>query len=198
MKIRILDVIFSVIGLIFLAPLFILISLMILLDSRGNIFYRQIRIGKNSLSFNLLKFRTMYANSDKKGLLTIGMKDSRITRVGYYLRKYKIDELPQLINVLKGEMSLVGPRPEVEKYVRLYSVEQGRILSIRPGITDYASIYYFNENVLLANSNNPEETYINEILPKKILLNIKYIENYNIHSYLEVIFLTLIKIFKKT
>jgi len=134
----------------------------------------------------------MYTGADKKGLLTVGGKDNRITKVGFYLRKYKLDELPQLLNVLKGDMSIVGPRPEVRKYVDLYSAEQLRVLSVRPGITDYASIEYRNENDLLAEAESPEKMYIQEIMPKKIELNFKYINNRSIGSYFKIIFQTII------
>jgi lipopolysaccharide/colanic/teichoic acid biosynthesis glycosyltransferase len=173
---RIFDCLFSSIGLIIISPIFMLLSLLIALDSQGGIFYKQVRIGKNMRPFKLFKFRTMYANSDKKGLLTVGDKDNRITRVGYYLRKYKLDELPQLINVLIGEMSFVGPRPEVEKYVKLYNNEQQKVLSVKPGITDWASIRYVNESELLAQSCDPEKTYINEIMPAKLAINLEYVK----------------------
>lgn len=154
----------------------------------------QKRVGKGGEDFSLVKFRTMKTNSDKKGLLTVGSRDARITKVGYFLRKYKIDELPQLINVLNGTMSLVGPRPEVRKYVELYNEDQKSILNVKPGITDYASIEYFNENDLLAKSDNPEQTYINEVMPAKIELNKKYIDNPTIVADFRIILLTLKKI----
>jgi lipopolysaccharide/colanic/teichoic acid biosynthesis glycosyltransferase len=137
----------------------------------------------------------MKSNSDKKGLLTVGSSDSRITNSGRFLRKYKLDELPQLINVLKGEMSIVGPRPEVRKYVDFYSSEQQKVLSVRPGITDYASIEFRNENDILANSENPEQDYINKIMPAKLELNLKYITNHTVSTYLKIILKTVIKIF---
>lgn len=194
--IRLLDILFSVIGLIVLSPIFILLSLLILLDSTGGVFYKQIRIGKNGEEFSLFKFRTMYTDSDKKGLLTIGGKDNRITKMGYFLRKYKLDELPQLLNVLIGEMSLVGPRPEVKKYTDIYSDTQKRVLSVRPGITDYASIEFRNENEILGDSDNPEKTYIEMIIPLKIELNFKFIDNPSIGNYFKIIILTIVKIFK--
>ena len=177
---RIFDCLFSSIGLIIISPIFILLSLLIALDSQGGIFYKQVRIGKNMRTFKLFKFRTMYANSDKKGLLTVGDNDNRITRVGYYLRKYKLDELPQLINVFIGDMSFVGPRPEVEKYVKLYNNEQQKVLSVKPGITDWASIRYVNESELLARSSEPEKTYINEIMPAKLAINLEYVKQNNL------------------
>jgi lipopolysaccharide/colanic/teichoic acid biosynthesis glycosyltransferase len=197
MLIRFFDILFSLIGLILISPFFIIICIIVLLDSKGSIFYIQKRVGKNNIDFNLLKFRTMYSGSDKSGLLTIGNNDKRITSSGYFLRKYKLDELPQLINVLLGEMSIVGPRPEVRKYVDLYSEEQKKILNIRPGVTDYASVEYFSENEILKNSDNPEQIYVNEILPKKIKLNLKYIDNPNPKKYFSIIYLTAKAVFTK-
>lgn len=191
---RIFDILISSIGVIFLMLIFLLISILIKLDSEGKIFYFQERIGEDAKPFRLMKFRTMYSNSDKKGLLTVGMRDSRITRIGYYLRKYKLDELPQLINVLIGDMSLVGPRPEVRKYVNQYSEEDLIVLSVRPGITDYASLKFINENELLSMSENPEETYIKEILPIKLKLNKQYLKEHNIWIDLKIMFETVIKI----
>lgn len=194
---RLFDIVFSGIGLIILTPFFIFIAIFILLDSpKGGVFYFQSRVGKNNQDFRLFKFRTMKPNSDKKGLLTVGGRDNRITKIGYYLRKFKLDELPQLINVFIGNMSLVGPRPEVRKYVDLYSEEQQRVLLVKPGITDYASIKYFNENELLGNSENPEQTYINEIMPTKLELNLTYINHNNILVDIKLILLTILKIFK--
>lgn len=189
------DIIFSFIGIILLLPVFVVISCLIILDSRGGIFYRQTRVGKNNVDFFLLKFRTMQTNADKKGLLTVGSRDSRITKIGYYLRKYKLDELPQLFNVLFGSMSLVGPRPEVRKYVDLYNAQQKQVLNAKPGITDYASIEYVNENEILAKADNPEQTYITEIMPHKLTLNLKYIEQQSFITDLKIIFKTLMKIF---
>lgn len=164
------------------------------MDSKGNVFYKQIRVGRNRVDFELIKFRTMYTDSDKAGLLTVGDHDKRITRVGCWLRKYKIDELPQLLNVLKGDMSFVGPRPEVKKYVELYDEQQQTILSLKPGITDWASIEFSNENALLATSDDPENFYIKEIIPSKIIQNLKYIHKHGIWVDLTIIFLTLKKI----
>jgi len=188
---RVFDVLFSVAGLLFLLPVFLLVIVLLKLDSKGSIFYKQIRVGLNQKNFELIKFRTMYANSDKAGLLTIGDHDSRITRVGCWLRKYKIDELPQLINILKGEMSFVGPRPEVLKYVMLYDAFQKRVLTVKPGITDWASIQYIDENQLLANADDPESFYINTIIPSKITQNLKYIEHHNLWVDLKIISYTL-------
>lgn len=196
MIIRFFDILFSLLGLIVLSPLLFVISLLIVIDSKGGIFYFQNRVGKNSVEFRLYKFRTMEVNSDKNGSLTIGTRDIRISRIGYYLRKYKLDELPQLINVLIGDMNLVGPRPELRKYVDLYNEKQKSILNVKPGITDYASIEYFNENEILANSLNPEKTYIEDIMPKKIELNMKYIYNKNVKIYFSIIINTIFQIVK--
>jgi lipopolysaccharide/colanic/teichoic acid biosynthesis glycosyltransferase len=193
---RAFDIVCSLIGIIILLPFFILISFLIIIDSRGGMFYKQIRVGKNNQDFFLLKFRTMQTDADKKGLLTVGNKDSRVTGVGYYLRKYKIDELPQLFNVLMGSMSLVGPRPEVRKYVDLYTAQQKQVLNLKPGITDYASMEYVNENEILAKATHPEQTYINEIMPHKLSLNLKYIEQQGFVTDLNIIFKTIGKIVK--
>jgi lipopolysaccharide/colanic/teichoic acid biosynthesis glycosyltransferase len=193
---RAFDIFFSVIGILLLLPFFLIISLLIILDSRGGIFYKQVRVGKNESDFYLIKFRSMRTDADKKGLLTVGGRDPRITRIGYYLRKYKIDELPQLLNVLKGDMSLVGPRPEVRKYVSLYNKEQKKVLSVQPGITDYASIEYSNENEILGRAENPERVYIDEIMPAKLQLNLKYIAEKSLMTDFKIIFRTLRKIIK--
>lgn len=193
---RFFDIMCSGLGLLVLSPLFLFITMWIKLDSKGPVFYRQIRVGKNNRDFMLYKFRSMRIGSDKKGLITIGDRDHRITSSGYYIRKFKLDELPQLINVFKGEMSLVGPRPEVRKYVNCYTEEQMKVLSVKPGITDYASIEYVDENTLLATSNNPDKTYLEKILPDKIKLNMRYINNRSTTEYFKIIFLTLFRILK--
>lgn len=193
---RFFDILLSVIGLLLFFPLLILIYIIIRCGSRGPGFYKQNRIGKGGVPFRLIKFRTMRIGSDKGRLITVGGRDTRITKVGYYLRKYKLDELPQLWNVLKGDMSLVGPRPEVEKYVRLYTPEQLVVLNIRPGITDYASIAFSNENEILGKAENPERMYIEEIMPQKINYNLKYINNPSLKEYFKIIFLTFSKIMK--
>ena len=188
---RILDFVFSLIGLILLSPFFLILTLWIKLDSKGSVFYIQKRVGKNNIDFNLYKFRSMNLNADKQGLLTVGGRDPRITNSGYFIRKYKLDELPQLLNVLIGDMSLVGPRPEVRKYVNYYSTKQLEILNIRPGITDLASIKYKNENEILGKSIDPEKTYIQEIMPHKLELNREFIENPTIIKYFTIIFRTI-------
>lgn len=192
--IRFFDFILSLVGLVVLAPIFIVLAIWIKTDSKGPVFYKQVRVGQNGIDFGLFKFRSMVIDADKKGLITVGGRDPRITRSGYFIRKYKLDELPQLINVLVGDMSLVGPRPEVRKYVELYTDEQQKVLSVKPGITDYASIEYMDENEILGKSNDPEKTYIEEIMPEKIKYNMKYIQNKNVSEYFKIIFLTLLKI----
>ena len=194
---RVFDIFVSLFGLVLLFPLLLIISIAIVLDSEGGIFFRQIRVGKDNVDFKMFKFRTMRTGSDKKGLLTIGDKDNRVTKVGYFLRKYKIDELPQLINILKGDMSLVGPRPEVRKYVDLYNAEQMKVLSVRPGLTDYSSLFYINESELLRKSDNPEQIYIEEIMPAKLELCKKYIDEKSLQTDIKILFHTLKKILRK-
>lgn len=188
---RLFDIVCSFFGLVILSPLFIFLSLWVGLTSRGGVFYKQQRVGLNGRDFTLYKFRSMATGSDKKGLLTVGGKDSRITKAGYFIRKYKLDELPQLFNVLKGDMSFVGPRPEVRKYVDMYSEEQRRVLSVRPGITDIASMKYRNENDLLAKAENPEQYYIDVIMPDKLALNLNYIDTRNFFRDIKLIFRTI-------
>ena len=192
--IRFFDFILSLVGLVVLAPIFIVLAIWIKIDSKGPVFYKQVRVGRNGIDFGLFKFRSMVVDADKKGLITVGGRDPRITRSGYFIRKYKLDELPQLINVLLGDMSLVGPRPEVRKYVELYTDEQQKVLSVKPGITDYASIEYMDENEILGKSSDPEKTYIEEIMPEKIKYNMKYINNKSLFEYFKIILLTVLKI----
>lgn len=195
--IRFFDIILSLIGIILLMPLFIIIYVFIFIESEGGGIYSQSRVGKNGIDFDLFKFRSMHNGSDKKGLITIGERDPRMTRIGVFIRRLKLDELPQLFNVLIGNMSLVGPRPEVRKYVSLYTPEQLKVLSVRPGITDYASIEYVDENEILENSTDPEKVYIEQIMPDKIRLNMRYINNQSTKEYFHIIFLTLWHILKK-
>ena len=192
--IRFLDVLFSFLGLLILSPLLIVIYLAIIVESRGGGFYSQTRVGKDEKYFKLYKFRSMRVDANNKSLITIGTRDPRITKTGLFVRRFKIDELPQLFNVLKGDMSLVGPRPEVPLYVDMYSEEQRKVLSVLPGVTDYASIRYVDENEILGKAENPHQTYIDEILPNKLKLNMEYIENRSVKEYFKVIFLTLRKI----
>ncbi len=191
---RLFDIVFSLFGLILLVPLFVVICLIITFTSKGPVFYLQSRVGKNNRDFQLFKFRTMFVGSEKKGLLTVGARDPRITWIGFYLRKYKLDELPQLLNVLFGSMSFVGPRPEVRKYVDMYNEEQRKVLNIKPGITDYASLDYFNENELLSQSAQPEETYIKVVMPAKLQLNSKYMLEQSFINDVLIILRTLKKI----
>lgn len=173
----------------------IIIAILIKLDSKGSIFFKQVRVTKNGREFKIFKYRTMRVGSDKFSQITVG-KDSRITKVGDFLRKYKLDEIPQLINVLIGDMSLVGPRPEVPKYVALYTEEQREILKVRAGITDYASIEFSNENDILANETDPEKAYIEKIMPRKIELNKKYLSEISVMTDIKIILLTIKKILK--
>lgn len=191
-SIRFFDILLAMLGVVILLPLFILIALCIKISSKGSVFFNQTRVGKNNIDFKLFKFRTMYVQAEAKGQLTVGGRDSRITKVGYYLRKFKIDELPQLFNVLLGQMSLVGPRPEVRKYVNFYTAEQLKVLDVLPGITDYASIAFRNENDLLEKATNPEAYYIKEIMPKKIELNKQFIEQRTLKNYFSILFATIL------
>lgn len=194
--IRFCDIVLSCLGLLLLSPLFVVVAVWIVIDNPGPVFYRQMRVGKDGRDFGLLKFRSMRIGADKESLITIGEHDARITRAGYYIRKYKLDELPQLWNVLTGDMSLVGPRPEVRRYVDMYTDEQRQVLTVRPGITDYASIEYIDENRILAQAEDPDRTYIEEILPAKIALNMRYIKHQTLGEYMKIIFLTLAKIIR--
>lgn len=193
---RIFDIVVSFVILSVFFPIGLIIAIAIKFDSKGGVFYRQERVGKNGILFKLLKFRTMRTDADKLGKLTVGMRDPRITRVGHFLRKTKLDEFTQFWNVLIGDMSIVGPRPEVQEYVDLYTTEQRQILNVRPGITDYASLEYFHENELLGASYNPRETYINEVMPAKLELNKKYLNNPSLTHDLKLMWLTFLKVVK--
>lgn len=190
---RCFDLFFSILGVIILLPFIIIIGILIKVTSDGPILFKQIRVTKDGELFNIYKFRTMKNNSEGNKQITVG-NDSRITSIGKVLRKTKLDELPQLFNVIKGEMSLVGPRPEVPKYVELYTEEQKNILKVYAGITDYASIYFSNESELLGKAKNPDKYYIEKIMPYKIKLNQKYIENMGIMTDMKIIFLTIFKV----
>ena len=192
---RMFDIILSLFGLMILLPFMLIIAIFIKLDSKGPVFFKQIRVTKGGREFKIFKYRTMKVGSDKYSQITVG-KDNRITGIGSFLRKYKLDEIPQLINVLIGDMSLVGPRPEVPKYVVLYTDEQKEILKVRAGITDYASIEFSDENDLLASEKDPEKAYIEKIMPKKIELNKKYILEISILTDIKIILLTIKKILK--
>lgn len=188
---RLFDIVFSLFGIIILSPIFLIIAFLVKVTSKGGAFYKQIRVGKNNKDFRLLKFRSMYVDSDKKSLITIGGHDSRVTKVGYFIRKYKLDELPQLINVLKGDMSFVGPRPEVRYYVNIYTKEQLQVLNVRPGITDPASIAYRNENELLAKQSDPKQYYIDVVMQDKLRINVEYIANRTFWSDVKIILKTI-------
>ena len=187
---RIFDIVASGIGLILRSPLFVILAIWIKCDSIGPVFYKQVRVGRNNMDFQLFKFRSMRVGSDKKGLITVGGHDPRITRSGYYIRKYKLDEFPQLINVFKGDMSLVGPRPEVRKYVDMYTEEQMHVLDVRPGITDLASIRYRNENELLERVNDPDKYYVEVIMPDKLRINLEYVARHSFTFDIRLIFQT--------
>ena len=192
---RIFDITLSLFGLIILLPFMLIIAILIKIDSKGSVFFKQIRVTKNGKEVKIFKYRTMRVGSDKYSQITVG-KDGRITKIGSFLRKYKLDEIPQLINVLIGDMSLVGPRPEVPKYVALYTDEQKEILKVRAGITDYASIEFSDENDLLALEEEPEKAYIEKIMPKKIELNKKYLSETSVLTDIKIILLTIKKILK--
>ncbi len=194
---RLFDIISSGLGLIVLSPLFAFMAVWIKVDSKGPVFYRQTRVGRNNKDFRLYKFRSMRPDSDKLGLITIGGHDPRVTRSGYYIRKYKLDEFPQLINVLIGDMSLVGPRPEVRKYVDMYTPEQMRVLSVRPGITSLASIRYRNENDILAAAEDPDRCYIEQVMPDKLAIDLEYVERATLWNDIKLIFSTFREIIVK-
>lgn len=193
---RIFDIVCSLTVLMLGFPFFILIALLVVLDSKGGVFFRQVRVGLGNKDFKLFKFRTMKPDSESAGQITVGGRDPRITRVGYWLRRFKADEFPQLINILIGDMSIVGPRPEVRRYVALYTTEQLKVLSVRPGLTDFASLEYINENELLENSSDPDKTYIEEIMPAKLALNKKYIDEQSLLLDFKLIIATIGKLFK--
>lgn len=188
---RAFDIIVSATALLLLLPLFLLLAFAVALSSPGGAFFRQTRVGRDERTFSLLKFRTMRPGSEAKGQITVGGRDPRITGIGYFLRKSKLDELPQLLNVLLGDMSIVGPRPEVPKYVALYSEQQREVLSVRPGITSLASIAYINENEVLGRSSDPEKTYIEEVMPAKLALDLQYVRDKSLARDLGIIFSTL-------
>lgn len=191
---RLFDIVFSIIGLIILSPLFLIVGFLIKLEDGGPIFYRGIRIGKDGKPFRIFKFRTMIPDAEKRGIYSTADDDPRITRIGRVLRKYKIDELPQLINVLKGEMSFVGPRPEVPYYVEKFTEEERKILSVRPGITDWASLWDVDEGAILAGSPDPDKAYEELIRPTKIRLQLKYVREHSFFTDIKIIILTLLSI----
>lgn len=189
---RAIDAVASGIGLLLLSPFLVAIALWIRLGSRGPVFYRQVRVGRWGVPFRIFKFRTMVVDAEARGLqITVGERDPRITGAGHFLRKFKLDELPQLINVLIGDMSLVGPRPEVPRYVQMYSETQREVLRVRPGITDPASIAFRDENAMLAGEPDPERAYIEKIMPKKLEMNLEYLRCASVRNDLSVIFKTI-------
>ena len=185
---RLFDIVASGLGLLILSPLFLIVAIWIKLDSPGPVFFRQVRVGRFNKDFRIFKFRTMRVGSDKGSQITIGGRDPRVTRAGYWLRRFKIDELPQLINVFIGDMALVGPRPEVRHYVDMYTPEQMHVLDVRPGITDAASIMFRNESEYLEQADDPEKHYVEVLMPKKLELYLKYVNN---HALMGVICLIL-------
>lgn len=194
---RLFDILASGLGLLILCPLFIILSILIKIDSKGPVFYRQVRVGRNNKDFSIFKLRSMHVGSDKDSLVTIGGRDPRITSLGYFIRKFKFDELPQLINVFIGDMSLVGPRPEVRHYVNYWTEEQMHVLDVRPGITDPASIKFRNENELLEKAEDPEKYYIEVIMQEKIKLYLEYVKERNFWYDIKLIFKTFWVIIKE-
>lgn len=188
---RLFDIILSAVGLMLIWPILLVVAVWIKLDSDGPVFYRQVRVGRDNKDFSILKFRSMYVDADKRSLITVGDHDSRVTRAGYYIRKFKLDELPQLINVLRGDMSFVGPRPEVHRYVDMYTPEQMHVLDVRPGITDEASIKYRNENEILAQQADPEQYYVDVIMPDKLAINLLYVAHHSLLGDLCIVLRTI-------
>lgn len=192
---RIFDIIFSFFGLILVSPIILIIGILIRIESRGSIFYRGIRIGRYGKAFKIFKFRTMIENAEKLGPSSTPDDDPRLTKIGKFLKKYQLDELPQLINVLKGEMSLVGPRPQVSWAVELYTPEEKQVLEMRPGMTDYASLWNFHEGEILEGSKNPDKDYMERIHPEKMKLSLEYVKNHSIYIDIKIILKTIKKIF---
>ena len=193
---RVFDIVVSATALLLLLPLFLILGAAVAVSTPGGAFFRQVRVGKGGKEFRLLKFRTMRPGSEAQGQITVGGKDPRITGIGYFLRRSKMDELPQLINVLLGDMSIVGPRPEVPKYVALYTKEQREVLSVRPGITSAASIAYMDENEILGKSTDPDRTYIEEVMPAKLALDLEYVQRRSFVRDLSIIGRTAIGLFR--
>lgn len=192
---RIFDIIISALGIVTLFPFFLIIALFVRINSKGPIYFTQKRVGRYGKDFNIIKFRSMYVGSEDNFPLTIGEYDKRVTKVGRILRNYKLDELPQLLNVLKGDMSMVGPRPVLRKFVDYYNEEQMHILDVKPGITDYASIKYRNEGELLEKAQDPLDYYLNVIMPDKLRLNKRYLDNMSFWIDLQLIFKTIFPYF---
>lgn len=194
---RILDVVFSLFGLMVLSPILLFLAIIIKREDGGSVFYRGVRVGKNGKLFKIFKFRTMVVNAEKIGGSSTADDDPRITKIGKFIRKHKLDELPQLINVLKGEMSFVGPRPEVQYYANMYTDEEKTILSVKPGITDWASLWNSDEGSILAGSLDPEKTYLEKIRPEKIRLQLQYVKKHSLGVDVKIILQTILKIIKK-
>ena len=194
---RLFDIVASGLGLLVLSPLFLIIAIWIKLDSKGPVLYRQVRVGRNNKDFRIFKFRSMRVGADKGSLVTIGGRDPRVTRSGYWIRKFKLDELPQLINVLIGDMSLVGPRPEVRHYVDYWTPKQMHVLDVRPGITDPASIKFRNENELMEQAEDPEKYYIEVIMQEKLKLYLEYVDHHSFWGDIGLIFKTFWTIVKE-
>lgn len=195
---RIFDFVSALVSLIVLLPVFLMTAILIKIDSCGPVFFRQARVGRNGAEFTIFKFRTMEQHAESKGQITIG-RDSRITRVGHVLRRYKLDELPQLLNILFGDMSFVGPRPEVPKYVAHYPAGvRETVLSVAPGITDWASIRFKDENDILGDATEPERTYVEEILPIKLNYYVRYVNERSFALDLKIIFFTAFAVFNRT
>ena len=194
---RIFDILFSIVGLIFFSPLLLTICILIKLEDGGPVFYRGLRVGQNGTLFKIYKFRSMVVNAEKIGGSSTADDDPRITKIGKFVRKYKLDELPQLINVLKGEMSFVGPRPEVQHYVNMFTKEEKSILTVSPGITDWASLWNSDEGAILAGSPDPERTYMEEIRPEKIRLQLKYVKERSFFTDISIILQTISKVIKR-
>lgn len=192
---RFCDIFFSLICLILLAFPMMVIAALVRMSGKGGVLFKQTRVGKMGVPFALLKFRTMRPDSESSGLITVGARDPRVTKIGHFLRKSKLDELPQLFNILKGEMSFIGPRPEVPKYVSLYSEEQMKVLRVRPGLSDPASLAYFNESEELGKVNDPEHHYIHVIMPAKLKMNLEYVLSRNAWSDWKIALLTIKKVF---
>ena len=194
---RLFDIFASGLGLLILSPLFLILAIWIKLDSKGPVFYRQVRVGRGNKDFRIFKFRSMRVGADKQGLITVGGHDPRITRSGYFIRKYKLDEFPQLINVFIGDMSLVGPRPEVRKYVDMYTPEQMHVLDVRPGVTSLASIRYRNENELLDKAEDPDQFYIDVVMQDKLAIDLEYVEHASFWYDIKLIFQTFWEVVSK-
>jgi lipopolysaccharide/colanic/teichoic acid biosynthesis glycosyltransferase len=193
---RLFDIFWALIGMLIVSPFFILFAVFIFLGDGKSPFFTQTRVGKDYREFRLIKFRSMRVGAEKSGQITVGGKDPRITRIGYFLRKYKLDELPQFINILVGDMSFVGPRPEVPKYVAMYNPEQQKVLSVRPGLTDLASLEFIDENILLGHAKDAEATYITVVLPKKLALQLQYVETQSMLGDVKLILRTVAKIIR--